>query len=239
MEFIEKNCGPINVIFLHGWGADCKSFMFLQNELTGFRLHFANLDGFGGTPSPQDETISGYSERLKQYIQQNGLKNVVLVGHSFGGRVAIEYAAKNSLLGLVLVDSAGVKPHFSLKKQLKIWRYKLTKKLVSAKIMPTHKLNKFGSPDYINSDSQMKKVLICCVNYDMTPLLKDIQAPTLIIWGKNDKETPIYMAKTLQKSIKNSKLIIMKDCGHFSFLDNQFLFFENLKSFLNCLRRKL
>lgn len=231
MKFVVENTGKINIIFLHGWGGDYRSFYYLKDYLKNYTLHFASLDGFGTAPAPQDPTVGGYASRLKDYIAENNLSNVVLVGHSFGGRVAIEYASKNLVLGLVLVDSAGIKPKRSIKKRAKIFRYKFAKLLVKLKVKNKEYLNKFGSPDYKNSSTQLKNVLVNAVNYNQQPLLKNIKAKTLIVWGNNDKDTPMYMAKKLHKNIVNSELVVFKG-GHFSYLENSYSFYKVLEYFV-------
>ena len=237
MNFVVENSGKTNVIFLHGWGADYSSFYFIKDYVLNSTLHFANLDGFGGEPSPQDPSILGYAQRLNKYITNNNLKNVVLVGHSFGGRVAIEYASKHSVLGLVLVDSAGIKPRYSLKRHFKVVKYKLLKQLAKINIIKKEKLLKFGSLDYKNADDKLKKVLVSCTNYNQRPIVKYIVAPTLIVWGQNDKDTPLYMAKILDKQIKKSKLIVIEKCGHFSFLERPHMFCNLLQDFINSLQK--
>jgi pimeloyl-ACP methyl ester carboxylesterase len=228
MEFIvEKSAkkqpnGTKNIIFLHGWGADHNSFLWLKGMLKD-NLYFADLDGFGGTCPPQDVTISGYAKRLENYIAKNNLSDVILVGHSFGGRVAIEYAASHNLAGLVLVDSAGLKPRFNLKRSYKIAKYKLAKTLVKLKILPQNRLKKYGSQDYQNASPQMKKVMLQAVNHDQTKLLSQISCPTLIVWGSGDDQTPPYMAKILHKKIAGSGLVMLSG-GHFCFLENQIQF---------------
>ena len=219
MRFVRIGNGKTNIIFLHGWGADKNSFLWLANYLHQYSLHFASLDGFEEEPPPKDSTIQGYSNRLADYIAKNNFKNVVLVGHSFGGRIAIEYASNNHVKGLVLVDSAGIKPKFSIKKWLEIRRYKLLKFLVKTKCIKNDNiLGKYGSSDYRNCNQEMKKVFMFAINYNQTKLLKKIDCPTLVYWGKNDKDTPIYMAKKIAKEIKKSQLIF-NNGGHFSFLD--------------------
>ena len=205
---------------MHGWGADSSSFDWIKNHITGKTLHIANLDGFGGEPAPDDPTVQGYAKRLGEYIGKNKLTNVVLVGHSFGGRVAIEYASANKIDGLVLVDSAGLKPKFSLNRSCKIARYKIAKTLAKWRLVSKDKLSKYGSADYSACDQKLKKVLVCAVNYNQSKLLKDIKCPTLIVWGDQDKDTPLYMAKRLNKGIKNSGLVVLPGAGHFSFLSN-------------------
>ena len=232
MDFVVQNNGKINIIFLHGWGADYKSFYFLKDVLKNHTLHFANLDGFGNCPEPTDITIQGYAKRLENYISTNNFKNVIVVGHSFGGRVAIEYASKNHLLGLVLVDSAGIKPKYSIIRHCKLLRYKLVKGLANIGLVASEKLKNYGSTDYKQASPQMKLVLKCCVRYNQKHLLKYIQTKTLIIWGTADADTPLYMAKILHKKIKDSKLELFYNCGHFSFIDNQYKFYTSLQNFI-------
>lgn len=231
MKFYSVGSGQINVIFLHGWGAGKDSFVWMKDYLEDMRLHFASLDGFDGTPPPKDATIAGYTAQLKQYIYDKKLKNIVLVGHSFGGRIAIEYCSKNDILRLILVDSAGIKPKFSFKKAVAVLKYKMTKKLVKMKLAKSSMLTKFGSSDYKSASAEMKKVFLSAISYDQTKLLAKINTPTLIVWGKHDAETPMYMAKKLNKKIKNSELVTL-DGGHFSFLDEPYKFYRIVSYFI-------
>lgn len=232
MKFETRNCGPINIIFLHGWGAGKDSFLWLSDYLTNYKLHFASLDGFDGTDAPNDPTISGYADRLDKYIKANKLDNVVLVGHSFGGRIAIEYCSKHDILGLILVDSAGIKPKYSFKKHFSVLKYKLLKKLVKFKLAKKERLKKYGSTDYKNCNQDMKQVFLNSISYDQTKLLNKIKTQTLLIWGKNDKETPLYMAKKLNKNIKNSELVVI-DGEHFCFLQNPYGFYKIVEAFVS------
>ena len=65
----------------------------------------------------------------------------------------------------------------------------------------------------------MRETFKKVINLDLTPNLKDITRPTLLIWGENDIDTPVYMAKTMEKNIKDSGLVILKDAKHFSYID--------------------
>ena len=231
MEFDVVGDGKINVIFLHGWGAGKNSFLWLKDYLTNAKLHFASLDGFDGTPPPKDVTIADYAKRLRQYIDGNHLQSVFLVGHSFGGRIAIEYCAYYHVDGLILVDSAGIKPKFSFKKSWAVLKYKMTKRLIKIGLIKKQALGKFGSSDYKNASDEMKKVFLSAVNYDQTKLLSKIRVSTLIVWGNEDKETPMYMAKKLNKKIKNSELVVL-DGGHFSFLNEPYRFYKVIDYFI-------
>jgi len=78
----------------------------------------------------------------------------------------------------------------------------------------------------------MKKTFVNIISEDLSPLLKNIACPTLIIFGKDDKETPLYMAKKLNKKIKDSALIVFENCGHFAYLEDFYRFVAISKSFL-------
>ena len=58
------------------------------------------------------------------------------------------------------------------------------------------------------------------INLDLTDKLKYIEQPTLLIWGENDTDTPLYMANLMEKKIKDSGLVVLEKSGHFSYLDS-------------------
>ena len=156
---------------------------------------------------------------VSELLKTENISKVSIVAHSFGGRVAIMFASKEPehLDKLILVDSAGIKSRFNLFKQFKIWHYKFLKKLKKIGIIK-RELSNYGSSDYKAMPKELKPVFNRIVTLDLTPNLKDIQSPTLIIWGRDDKDTPYYMAKKLNKNIKDSAIITFEG-GHFAYLD--------------------
>ena len=74
----------------------------------------------------------------------------------------------------------------------------------------------------------MKKTFINIVNYNQTSCLKEIQVPTLLIWGTLDKETPFCFTKIFKKNIKDCEVIKFKKCGHFAYLEKSGLFLKIL-----------
>ena len=229
MVFEKIGTGKINLIFLHGWGASKNNFTWINGMLDNCTMHFASLDGFDGTMAPKDPTIIGYARRLDEYIKNNNLDNIVLLGHSFGGRIAIEYASEHHVSGLVLVDSAGIKPKFNLSKCIKVFRYKFVKLLKNMHIIKADLAN-YGSDDYKNCEKNMKNVLVSAVNYNQKRKLHKISAKTLIIWGKQDCDTPPYMAKMLKRKITNSTLVWLNG-GHFAFAEEPLKFVEILRQY--------
>ena len=92
-------------------------------------------------------------------------------------------------------------------------------------------ISKYGSSDYKLLSTNIKKVFNEIVNQDLKDYCPLICAKTKIIFGENDKDTPIYMAKTLHKLIKNSHLCILPNAGHFSFLDSPLSVVKELSLF--------
>ena len=158
-------------------------------------------------------------EQLKIYSADN-------IGHSFSGTIAIILSAvKRSLVhSCILIDSAGMKPRRSVKYRFNLVKYKFYKKLGLKKL-------KKGSVDYERLSPSMKETFKSIVNTYLEDYARKMSVKTLIVWGNQDEETPIYMAKRLNKLIKNSQLKIL-DGGHFSFMDCRLEFYAILKEFL-------
>ena len=73
--------------------------------------------------------------------------------------------------------------------------------------------------------------MVKVINDNLEPLLEKIKAPTLLIWGEKDEDTPIYMAKIMEKKIKDSGLVIIEKGSHYSYIDNMPKFKGALKYF--------
>jgi len=89
-----------------------------------------------------------------------------------------------------------------------------------------------GSADYRTASPVMKQCLVMAVNEDLTSLLSSIQAETLLIWGDADTATPLKDGELMEKLIPNAGLAVIKDAGHFSFLDQPVVFERIISSYL-------
>ncbi len=218
-------------MFLHGYLADKRSFF---NQISYFERDFEvfapDFKGFGenmGMEYPY--SLDDYIEDIKEYFYKKGIKKPSCVAHSFGGRVAIKlaYLEPNFFEKLVLTGAAGLKPKPCFRKTVKKTLFNILKNFIKKE-----KLEFFYSKDYLMLDEVMKKSFIKIVNEHLDYCLEGIKNPTLIINGKNDKETPIYMAKMLNEGIKNSKLIFIENAGHFAFIDKPYTFNMEVGKFL-------
>ncbi len=213
------------IVFLHGWGADKSSFLWMKNYFYSHTLIFLDFPGFGESLEPEVSwSVFDYVEDLKKLLDQFEIDSLVLVGHSFGGRVAIKfsYLYQNDYneFKVCLIDSAGILPRRNLKYYYKIYKYKLVKKIAKKCKKYEKTLSKYGSNDYKQLSNVMKETFKKVVNEDLSFEAKFISKPAIIIWGSKDKDTKLYMAKKLHKLITRSELHIIKNAGHYSFLDN-------------------
>ncbi len=237
MNYVKIDGGKNLIVFLHGWGMDSSSFLFAKDYFLEYAKVFVDFAGFGKTPPPKRAWfVEDYAKNLYDFLKGFEFENLVLVGHSFGGRVAVRFAAKYqnefSGLKLCLVDSAGIKPRLSLLKKLKIAKFKRLKKKSEKNEKLKRKLESFGSSDYKNLLGVMRETFVRVVNEDLSQDAAKILCDTQIVWGEKDKETKLFMAKKYHKLIKNSKLDIISNAGHFCFLEKPQEFLIILDRFL-------
>lgn len=229
------------LILMHGWG--CNHSTVRSIAATAAQTHTVyNIDfpGFGNSEEPPEVWgVENYTRLVEELIRKEKLINPVLIGHSFGGRVAILLASRNAVDKVVLVDAAGIKPKRSLKYYLKVYSFKAGKKfwqLMLGKEKAQEKIDRIrakrGSSDYADASPMMRAILSKVVNEDLTDVLHLIKCPTLLIWGENDTATPLSDAKLMNKLIPDAGLVSFPRCGHYSFLDNPGQFRAVLSSFL-------
>lgn len=201
--------GP-TIVYLHGWGCDGKIFLPVAKLLPHYNNVMPDFNGFGKSPPPPSVgwTIDDYVSELYLFFLQYNIQKAVIVGHSFGGRVAIAFAARypQFVKKLLLVAPAGLR-HFSFKRLIKVALYKTGKKIGICG-------QNVGSSDYRNCSPAMKATFVKVVNDDLSRYAKQISCPVLIVNGNNDEQTPLWHAKKLSRLIKNS-VISVADGGHF------------------------
>ena len=224
INYKKSGVGP-PIIFLHGWGRNKEDFDKVSNQISDdFTIYQIDLPGFGKSTISRSLGIEEYADIINEFTLKLAIIDPIVIGHSFGGRIAIMYAAKYKINKLVLIASPGLKQRFNLIKYLKIRTYKISKKL---KI----KTN-LGSTDYKNANNILKEILVKVVNHDLTNEALKINVPTLLIYGKNDKQVPLYVGIKLHKLIKNSAIVSIPKCSHFPFVEKYRYFLIVLKSFI-------
>lgn len=228
INYFDEGIGN-TVLFLHGWGGSIQTMKPIANFIKDrCRVIILDLPGFGESDMPKTPWNSyDYAECIKKFIDTLGLNNIILFGHSHGGRISIILSSKYDFVKkLILIDSAGIVPKRKLKYYIKVYSFKLLKKIYiifSIGDSKEHKLEqfykKFGSTDYKESKGVMRQTMVKVIHDNLIELLPSIKAPTLLIWGENDEDTPLYMGKIMEEKIKDSGLIILKGAGHYSYID--------------------
>ncbi len=230
--FGEENGIP--VLILHGWGASIEAmtsiWRFLESKHK-FKIYVIDFPGESNKSSvpPEPWGVPEYSEMVKKFIDQNKIVKPHVIAHSFGGRVTIYLASKYQDLfdKIILTDAAGLKAKMTFKKLVNKYKFKIGKFILnnfSKKEERDKKLqayrDKYNSPDYkaLKSDV-MRETFRKVISLDLKDNLKDITRPTLLIWGENDTDTPVYMGEIMEKNIKDSGLVVLKDAKHFSYID--------------------
>lgn len=240
-----NNTDKASVLLLHGWGADHKYFLPIINTIKEKHKTFTlDLPGHGESDALiKSFSVDDYKDIIIKFINAMSIKDIILIGHSYGGRIIIKI---NSEVNLpfnieknILIDSAGIKPKTTLSKTIKITSYKIGKfllNLIPDKNKREERLNelkkKFGSSDYINATPIMRETLVKSVNEDLSPLLKNMKE-TLLIWGDKDTATPLYDGEYMEKEIDNAGLVVLKGTGHFSFVEDSYTFDKVIRSYLN------
>ncbi len=199
-----------NFVLLHGWKQNSLSMEGFKSRLKKFgkiisiELPILKKDD-------QAFTIDDYIKLIESTIQD--MKSVVLIGHSFGGKLAAFYAYKHDVKGLVLI-APSVYKSFSLKTFILI---KLNKLFVKMHL-PLPPILK-GSNDYKKLNYFEKRTFKNVLKYLSKEELKQIKTKTLVIAFDKDKQVKLKDLKTVSRNVQNSKLIVYKG-NHFSYLDN-------------------
>lgn len=230
--------GNLSLLFLHGWRSSAEVWRAIAKALESENVELYALDfpGFGESPKPpRDFTLQDYTDLVAGFIQKLELKSVVLIGHSFGGRVAIKLAAtKPSLVAkLVLIDSAGLVLNPNKKRMMNMIA-KAAKPFFKPSFMQKFRKTIYqtiGAEDYM-ATPDLRGTFINVVNEDLSEYLGQIRQETLIIWGEKDTDTPLEFAQIMKDKIKHSRLVIFEGAGHFSFLDRPKEFAGELKKFI-------
>lgn len=219
-KFVDNKSNQ-SLVFLHGWGQNIEMMEFVAIPFyKDYNVLIIDLPGHGKSAEPKTVwSLKDFALMVNTLVKSLKLKNITLVGHSFGGKIAIIYAAKYEIDNLVLLASpykvAITKLSFKTKVFKKICKIKCLSKY-------TEKLKKkVGSTDYRNATPMMRNILVKHVNTDVTSYCKDIKVPTVIIWGTNDTTVGIENAYELEKLIKDSAVIPFDSGTHFAYLEQR------------------
>ena len=230
------------IIALHGLGGTLYSWRNLVGSFPHHQLILIDLKGAGGSPKPHDKhySIEDQANLILQFIRENDLKNLTLMGNSYGGAVSLFLAIQlckekpNRLASLILIDSGGY--NIDLPSHLKLLRTPIIgwlalhlalrlsiKRVLRDSYNDPKKITKEQIDAYVNpikapgaryALQQTAKQAIPKNIDEITEQYKTISVPTLIIWGLNDRIVPLKIGRMLDDAIPDSQLELIDNCGH-------------------------
>ena len=230
INYIQYGSGS-DIVLLHGWGQNIEMMKPLgDNFQKKYRITILDFPGFGESNEPREAlTIDGYCNILIEFLNELKIKKPIIIGHSFGGRVAIKYASSNPIEKLVLFGSPCIRHEERLSMKTKV--LKSLKKVPGLNKLEGFAKKHIGSRDYRTASEVMRKTLVNVVNEDLSSSAKRITCPTLLIWGDNDTEAPLSDAKELELIIKDAALIVLPNSSHYAYLENLGYVTKILKNF--------
>lgn len=218
------------VLALHGWGGSIRSFWPVAERMStlGYELHLIDLPGFGQTePPPEPWGVADYMRFVLAYLHAQRLERVAILGHSFGGRISLMLAAEHPdyVSKMVLADSAGLRTPLTLRQQVRNMLARGARRtldalgLTSLRIRLQDRYNRrYASEDYLAA-GQLRETFLRVITEDLTPYAVNVQAPTVLIWGDQDTDTPLWQGQKLEQLIPDAGLIVLRGAGHFSYLE--------------------
>jgi pimeloyl-ACP methyl ester carboxylesterase len=228
------------VLILHGWGGSIESVRSVLAAVAPVaRAWVVDLPGFGESdPPPAPWGTREYAELVRELMDALGLDAAAVIGHSFGGRVAIRLAAHHPdrVTKLVLVNSAGIRPKRKPKYYARFALAKLGKAAerfggrAGARLRAMI-LARTASADYLSA-GPLRGTLVRVVNEDQRDELPRITAPTLLIWGAEDRDTPLAAGQLMEKLIPDAGLVVFERAGHYSYVDAAPAFGRVVRHFL-------
>lgn len=212
-----------NILILHGWGAETKKLIPLATDLKkrGWNVFLPKIPGFEADPPPYPWSLDEYADCFADWAEKKFKGEEYFVfGHSFGGGVGIKMADKYGakVRGLILCATRGFSRGSLVKRSVFFVLAKVGKifllvppvahfwKKVLYKLAREH--------DYEKTSGVMKETFKKVVREDLRPVLKSITHPLLVLWGEDDKVTPISDALFIEKHSKSAALITYPKSTH-------------------------
>lgn len=216
LEYIKEGRGR-DLVLLHGWGQNKEMMLPLLNNLKeDFCCYSFDLPGFGKSNVPDKVfTVYDYASLLNKAFKELGINKPIIVGHSFGGKIALVMGSKYDVESLVLLASPAFRSATSIKTKI----LKAIKKLPFMDNLAEKAKKIIGSADYKNASGVMREILISTVNTDITEDLKKITVPSLFIFGTKDEAVSLNDAYKMTNLVQDGALIKLPEGTHYAYLE--------------------
>ena len=226
--------GAKKVLLLHGWGCDMSMMQPVADAFVPtHQVLLIDFPGHGlsGRP-PEPWGVAEYAQCLKTLLEHTGFTPCSVIAHSFGCRIAAWLSVYSPELfdRIVFTGAAGIRPRPTKESEKRSSRYQRLKGY-GEKIRKVPGLGKaadkwqetlrrkYGSRDYNALDREMQKTFVKVISEDLTDLYGQFSQSTLLIWGDEDTETPLWMGKEMEARIPDAGLVILEGGSHFAYLE--------------------
>ena len=199
------------ILALHGWGRNGSDFAAALEDRAGMA---PDLAGFGHSPPP--EQVWGADDYASQLVpvMEELRTPAVVVGHSFGGRVAACLAARRpDLVGGLLLSGAPlvrIRPPASPRLRYRLIRWGHRRGLISAERLEQVR-RRHGSQDYREARGVMRDVLVKVVNESYEHQLGRLVSPVHLLWGADDREAPVETARVAHRILTEAGVAVQLD----------------------------
>jgi pimeloyl-ACP methyl ester carboxylesterase len=215
------------VLVLHGWGASIDAVGSVVDGLAGrFEVAAFDLPGFGESAEPPAAwDVGAYARFVLAACDELGLARFSVVGHSFGARIGIVLAATHPdrIARMVLTGAAGIKPKRKPSYYAKVGVAKAGRAVGAVGGAPGRRLQdrmrrRVASSDWLDATEAMRGTFRRVIAEDLSPHLPHIRAPTLLVWGEREEDTPLWTGRRMEKAIPDAGLVVL-DGGHYAYAE--------------------
>lgn len=221
-----------NLLILHGWGQSAEDWEKVAKQLgQRYRVFVPDLLGFGSFKKGKTNyCFEDYLSFVSSFTKKLKLKNYILIGHSFGGKIAIGYAFKNNkaVNKLILISPSGIEER-SIFTKIKMILIKFFKLLPGS--------STFKGVNFLYSYDYKTAGILLPTFKNVAPInveekAKKIKSDTLIIWPEKDEQLNVKWSKKLMGLIPNSTLRILWKTDHSPHLTNPDKLLRTLDEYL-------
>jgi pimeloyl-ACP methyl ester carboxylesterase len=223
----EGRPGGRPLLLIHGAGAEHRFWPKELRHLTALQVLAPDLPGHGASPGPAEGSIAASATRLRQWLQEIGLRPIILVGHSMGSAIALEFALHwpEDVAGLVLVGSgvrlpvnpwllqATAEPDLLPTAVAKITQWSFARQAPRELSDWVTERTMAAAPGVLHRD------LAACDGFDAAARLPQLHLPALVLCGQEDRMTPPPASLALAEAIPNAELEFIADAGHYVMLE--------------------
>lgn len=235
----------ISLLVLHGWGLSAEKFEPLAQglECLGYRVYVPDFPGFGKSPVPKRPLhLADYARFVHEYIRAKKIHRPVIIGHSFGGRVALKYVSMHQRVvrAIILTGTPGFTPVPRRKLLFFISIAKAGKLFMSLPILRIFQdavrrwyYYVVGAREFYRAEGVMRETFKNIVAEELVTPMKSVGVPCLLVWGADDRITPTWIARKMHATISGSRLIEIPGFGHGVPYNNPDVFISNVRQFLS------